>query len=136
MSSAAGRKAKRRCTTVLAELTPRETEVLRLLATGGLTNRELGKRLGIAPATVGTLWGSKTPITLVTCGFGRAGRQSDRCESLLEGPTELPCRQREWMRSQSDVLKSCAERAPHSVKEFPFTRHANRMPDTRFPGIQ
>ena len=27
------------------------------------------------------LWGSKTPITLVTCGFGRAGRQSDRCES-------------------------------------------------------
>jgi len=28
-----------------------------------------------------SLWGSKTAITLVTCGFGRAGRQSDRCES-------------------------------------------------------
>jgi DNA-binding CsgD family transcriptional regulator len=54
MSPAAGRKAKRRRTTVLCELTPRETEVLRLLATEGLTNRELGQRLGIAPATVGT----------------------------------------------------------------------------------
>ena len=27
------------------------------------------------------VWGSKTPITIVTCGFARAGRQSDRCES-------------------------------------------------------
>jgi len=54
MSPAAGRKAKRPRTTVLDELTPRETEVLRLLATEGLTNRELGQRLGIAPATVGT----------------------------------------------------------------------------------
>jgi len=54
MSSAAGRKAKRRGATVLRDLTPRETELLRLLATEGLTNRELGERLGIAPATVGT----------------------------------------------------------------------------------
>ncbi len=54
MSRGAGRKAKRPRTTVLRELTPRETEVLRLLATEGLTNRELGERLGIAPATVGT----------------------------------------------------------------------------------
>lgn len=54
MSSAARRKAKRRGTTVLRDLTPRETELLRLLATEGLTNRELGERLGIAPATVGT----------------------------------------------------------------------------------
>jgi hypothetical protein len=28
------------------------------------------------------LWGSKTPITFVTCGFGRAGRQSDRVNRL------------------------------------------------------
>jgi hypothetical protein len=28
-----------------------------------------------------SLWGSRTPITLVTCGFGRAGRQSERVES-------------------------------------------------------
>jgi len=54
MSPVAGRKSKRRRTTVLCELTSRETEVLRLLATEGLTNRELGERLGIAPATVGT----------------------------------------------------------------------------------
>jgi len=54
MSPVAGRKAKRRGMTVLRELTPRETEVLRLLATEGLTDRELGERLGIAPATVGT----------------------------------------------------------------------------------
>jgi RNA polymerase sigma factor (sigma-70 family) len=58
MSPAAGRKAKRRAKrrgkTVLRELTPRETELLRLLATEGLTNRELGERLGIAPATVRT----------------------------------------------------------------------------------
>ena len=54
MSAAAGRKAKRRRMTVLRELTPRETEVLRLLATEGLTDRELGERLGIAAATVGT----------------------------------------------------------------------------------
>ena len=27
------------------------------------------------------LWGSKTPITLVTCGFARSGRRSDRRES-------------------------------------------------------
>ena len=53
MSPAAGRKAKRRGMTVLRELTPRETEVLRLLATEGLTDRELGERLGITPATVG-----------------------------------------------------------------------------------
>jgi RNA polymerase sigma factor (sigma-70 family) len=54
MSSAAGRKAKRRGRTVLRDLTPRETEVLRLLAMEGLTNRELGERLGIAPTTVST----------------------------------------------------------------------------------
>ncbi len=28
------------------------------------------------------LWGSRTPITLATCGFGQAGRRSDRRESL------------------------------------------------------
>lgn len=54
MPSAAGRKAKGRGTTVLRDLTPREMELLRLLATEGLTNRELGNRLGIAPATVRT----------------------------------------------------------------------------------
>jgi DNA-binding CsgD family transcriptional regulator len=54
ISSAAGRKAKGHGTTVLGDLTLRETELLRLLATEGLTNRELGERLGIAPATVGT----------------------------------------------------------------------------------
>jgi len=26
------------------------------------------------------VWGSKTPITLVTCGFGQISGQSDRCE--------------------------------------------------------
>jgi DNA-binding CsgD family transcriptional regulator len=54
MSSAPKRKAKRRGTTVLRDLTPRETELLRLLAAEGLTNRELAERLGIAPSTVGT----------------------------------------------------------------------------------
>jgi DNA-binding CsgD family transcriptional regulator len=48
------KKSKRRGTTVLRDLTPRETELLRLLATEGLTNRKLGERLGIAPATVRT----------------------------------------------------------------------------------
>ncbi len=28
------------------------------------------------------VWGSITPITLATCGFGQAGRQSERRESL------------------------------------------------------
>jgi DNA-binding CsgD family transcriptional regulator len=54
MCSAAGRKAKGHGTTVLGDLTLRETELLQLLATEGLTNRGLGERLGIAPATVGT----------------------------------------------------------------------------------
>jgi len=44
--------------------------------------------LGLAEPTAGValvfgrLWGSKTPITLVTSGFGRAGRRSDRCDGL------------------------------------------------------
>lgn len=54
MSSAAGRKRTRRGTTVLGDLTPRETELLRLLATEGLTNRQLAERLGITTHTVRT----------------------------------------------------------------------------------
>jgi hypothetical protein len=40
------------------------------------------------------------------------------------------------MRSESDVLKSWGRNGPHAVKAFPPTWQANRMPHTRFRGIQ
>jgi hypothetical protein len=40
------------------------------------------------------LWGSKTPITLVTCGFGRVGRRPETGQSRpLEGPPGAPARE-------------------------------------------
>src|SRR6266545_4338156 len=71
----------------------------------------------------------------MTCGFGRTGRQSDRWESPSLKARVSPPPQSEWMRSESDVLKSCRT-APHTVKAFPSAWQANRMPDTRLPGLQ
>ena len=50
----AGRKGRRRRVAVLHDLTPREIELLHLLATEGLTNKQLAERLGIATSTVRT----------------------------------------------------------------------------------
>jgi hypothetical protein len=40
------------------------------------------------------LQGSKTPIRLVTCGFARSGRRSDRRESPSLKPSENPAASR------------------------------------------
>ena len=49
-----GRRGRRRGVTVLHDLTPREIELLHLLATEGLTNKHLAERLAIATSTVRT----------------------------------------------------------------------------------
>jgi hypothetical protein len=43
---------------------------------------DLGAKLLQPRVSRRRLWGSKTPITLATCGFGQAGRQSEQRESL------------------------------------------------------
>jgi hypothetical protein len=53
--------------------------------------------------------GQETPITLVTCGFGRAGRRSDRCESSCLKARVKPVPPIGGMRSEVRRLKSCAE---------------------------
>jgi len=49
-------------------------------------------RPALDPAIVDliTLWGSETPITLVTSGLGQAARRSDRCESPSSKPRPNP----------------------------------------------
>jgi hypothetical protein len=60
------------------------------------------------------LWGSETPITLVTCGFARAGRCQIMGIAFLLGLNEVPAAHPEPIRPESEGLKSCAGTAPHA----------------------
>jgi len=77
------------------------------------------------------LLGSETPITPVTCGFGRAGRRRETGQSRpLEGPAgHLPAN-RMWMRSESDALRS----SPGGSACPCPPRQGNRRPDVRVRG--
>jgi hypothetical protein len=96
-----------------------------------------GDGLGEEVGRVGALWGSETPITLVTCGFARAGRCQIMGIAFLEGLNEVPAANPEPMRPESEGLKSCAEwLRTRAVKAVPSPRQPNRMANTRFPRIR
>ena len=100
-----------------SQLSPREVEVLELIA-DGLSNKEIGRALGITEATV------KWHVNIILSRLNVADRTEAIVAALQRGIMHLRVRAARRVRSSPAVLLLCMRAAP-----LPRARLATRRPD-------